>query len=202
MEFGRKRLHFTEEEIRSTPAWNGQRGLGKEMADLLLISKVLAFAHTTWTQHVSALKEFQEFCRIRSINPLDCPSPLLCTFLLSLGQNGRSFGVIKSVVGAVTFIYKFFLVKSTVVDDTITNLLRFLRKACFTIVNVKQGIGSREIRLLWDAIEKKYVTFDKIPTIEFRSFVMTVFQHSTFCVSLILLLYGYLIYHLTWTILR
>ncbi len=47
--------------------------------------------------------------------------------------------------------------------------------------NVKKPFGSKEIRTLWDAMDKRYGSIDNIPLFEFRSFVLAVFQHATFC---------------------
>ena len=174
-------LGFTEEELVSTTAWRAGLSLSADEAAALLRSKILAYAGSTWKNHRSHLREFQSFCRARGVNPLDCNPPTLCTFLLSLGQNGRSIGAVEAVVLSLNFIYKFYLVNASIVDITVTQVLKFLNKACTKIVNVKNSFGSKEIRLLWDALDKKYVEINKIPLCELRTFVMTVFQHATFC---------------------
>lgn len=180
-EFGTKMLGFTVEELSTTPAWHQHQQLSKEEADLLLKSKVLAYSYASWSQYSLAAKEFQCFCRLRGVNPLECPPTLISTFLLMLGQSGKSYGSINATLAALTFLYKFFLVNFSLSLDTIPNILKFLQKACTTVKNVKNPLGSKEIRLIWDALDKKYKNIADIPLLELRSFVMTVFQHSTFC---------------------
>ena len=176
-----KVLQFSPDELQATPAWTHLCSLPDEEAGMLLKSKVLAFSRSTWSRHISSLRKFQSFCRIRGVNPLSCVPSLFNTFLLSMGQNGSSFGAIKSVVEALNFVYRFFLIRDSISDVSVNTVLRFLQKACPTVTNVKKPFGAREVRRLWDGIDKKYDHISQIPLPELRTFVMTVVQHASFC---------------------
>ena len=181
MEFGICALGFSESELRSMPAFRLTETQDQEEADLLLCSKVLAYSNSTWSRYISVLKDFQSFCRIREVNPLDCTPSTLNIYLLHLGQNGKSIGRIETFVAALSFFYKFYLIRADVVDLAVSPILRFLKKVCPRKSNKKAAFGSTQIRVMWDAINAKKGGIENLNPVELRTFVIAVFQHATFC---------------------
>lgn len=181
LEFGAKALGFRADELRSTPAWTYIQSEPSEMRQLLFISKVLAFSFSTWKKHTTFIKGFQDFCWHRDANPLECTPTLLNVYLLQSAQNGKSFGFVTAVVDALSFVYRFFLVRDNLVDSTVHTVLKFLKKVCTSVSLRKAPFGSAEIRKLWDTMDKNYPNLSDVPLVELRSFVMLVIQHASFC---------------------
>ena len=72
-----------------------QPGQSRRPASPVFQVRVLAFATTSWTTHVNNLKEFMEFCGLRSISPFDCTPAIINLYLLHSAQKGKSYGYIE-----------------------------------------------------------------------------------------------------------
>ena len=138
-------------------------------------ARVLAFAVSTWTQHSTHIRDFHAFCALREINIF-----ILNLYLLVLAQKGKSFGTIEAFLSAISFVFKFYLVRDFVQDPMIKDMKRFLAKVCRHGNNKKEAFGSTQVRLLWNQIDKDG-GLEHITLVQLRTFVMTVFQHVTFC---------------------
>ena len=77
-------------------------------------ARVLAFAVSTWTQHSTYIRDFHAFCALREINIF-----ILNLYLLVLAQKGKSFGTIEAFLSAISFVFKFYLVRDFVQDPMI-----------------------------------------------------------------------------------
>ena len=100
--------------------------------------------------------------------------------MLVLAQKGKSFGTIEAFLSAISFVFKFYLVRDFVQDPMIKDMKRFLAKVCRHGNNKKEAFGSTQVRLLWNQIDKDG-GLEHITLVQLRTFVMTVFQHVTFC---------------------
>jgi hypothetical protein len=90
-----KVLGLDEQHLRATPAFVFHSQDNPEYQRLLFQARVLAFAKTPWTTHVNNLKEFMEFCGLRSISPFDCTPAIINLFSLHSAQKGKSYGYIE-----------------------------------------------------------------------------------------------------------
>jgi len=88
---------------------------------------------------------------------------------------------VKNVVEALNFVYRFYLIRQSVLDGSVQQILRFLEKSCNIVTNSKLPFGAREVRIMWDALEAKYGSVMAMPLPEIRTFMIAVFQHATFC---------------------
>ena len=181
LEFGERVLGLAVADVSSTRAYV-QHCAGDAMeSDWLFRARVMSFAPNTWRLHSSSLRDFISFCERRELNIFDCTPYIINLFLLHLAQIGKSIGVIESFLHALTFLFKFYLIRDYATEPMVADLLRFLRKVCEKRENKKDAFGSEQIRIIWDSIDKHVGNVSSLSDLQLRSFVMAVFQHSTFC---------------------
>jgi len=150
-------------------------------AELLFQTKVLAYSLAIWKKHASHVRQFVDFCGRRSLSIFECTPSVLNLFLLHVAQEGKSFGTVTSIVDAVSFVYRFYLMTNHALHCSVADTKKFLEKVCVHQQNKKAAFDSADIRKLWDSMFLKYNSLSDIPLPELRSFVLCVFQHSTFC---------------------
>jgi hypothetical protein len=100
--------------------------------------------------------------------------------MLYIAQQGKSFGTVQRFLNAYSFLLRFFGSPDIVSDPSVYELKRFLAKVCPHVANKKLPFGSAEVRALWDSIEATG-GIERLSKLEFRTFVMAVNQHATFC---------------------
>ena len=81
----------------------------------------------------------------------------------------------------MNFLYRFFLVRETIVDNSVSAVLKFLEKTCPRNVHLRCGFGSVEVRQMWDKLEKKSNGIENVSLVELHTFVMAVIQHASLC---------------------
>jgi len=175
-----KVLGFQEEELKETPAYTFHQQEEPDDERILFQARVLAFAPGTWATHVSAVKDFQIFCKLRKVYCLTSGPSIVNLFLLHSGQCGKSYGFVERFSSAYSFFARFFLTGYGL-DPVIEQVKKFLQKVCPKNSNVKDAFGSTEVRQIWDKIDSKSGGIPGLTKIELRTFVMAVFQHKTFC---------------------
>lgn len=175
-----KALGLTEQQLRATPAYVFHDQEDLEDQRLLFQARVLAFSPSTWTSHIANLKEFIEFCGLRSISPFDCTPAFINLFMLHIAQKGKSYGYIERFLSALSFLYRFFLVHKSI-EQEVVDLNKFMQKVCPHVSNKKAAFGSVEVRKCWDKIDTKSGGVQNLTKLELRTFVLAVFQHKTFC---------------------
>ena len=74
------------------------------------------------------MRDFHAFCALREINIFECTPYILNLYLLVLAQKGKSFGTIEAFLSAISFVFKFYLVRDFVQDPRIKDMKRFLAK--------------------------------------------------------------------------
>ena len=181
MEFGSKVLGFKEDELQSTPAFRCYEDMSPAEENLLVKSRVLAYSTATLNRYIAVFKKFQKFCRARDINSLDCTPSTFNIYLLTVAQSGSSVGCIETIVLAMNFLYRFFLIGATIVDISVSAVLKFLEKTCPRNVHLRWGFGSVEVRKMWDTLEKRYNGIENLPLAQLHTFVMAVIQHASLC---------------------
>ena len=180
LEFGVKVLGFPEADLKDTPAYTFHQQESPADEKLLFQSRVLAFATSTWANHVSAFKDYLVFCAQRKLHSLTSGPSVINLFLLHAGQSGKTYGYIERFTSALNFFARFFLT-SYGLDPVLDQVKKFLQKACPKNSNLKDAFGSAEVRKIWDQIDAKSGGIAGLTKIELRTFVMAVFQHKTFC---------------------
>ena len=181
MEFGTRVLGLHCEDLQQSPAFNHYSSAVAAEADLIFKSRVLAYAPATWRNCISSIREFLSFCSLRGVNPLDCTPSILNLFILYQAQNGKSYGSVESALKGISFLFKFYLVEDFTLDKSVIDVMKFVAKVSPHRSNKKDAFGSVEIRAIWDKIDAVYKSTEKMPLVELRTFVMSVFQHKTFC---------------------
>jgi len=151
-----------------------------EVANDIFKASVLVYAKSTWCTHSPYFQKFQDFCLVREVNPFDCTPSLINIFLLQQAQAGSTYGVIHSTLTALSFMYKFYMARDFTADQSVLDMKKFLEKICPKRNNQKSAFGSVQIRKIWDDIEKSG-GIEKLSILELRTFMMSVFQHATFC---------------------
>ena len=174
-------LGFLPDELLTTPSFRFYQEQLPNDGDIVFKARVMAFALATWKRYASQLRNFQSFCRNRNINPLECTPSTVNVFLLRLGQTGATSGCVDSFLAALSFIYRFYLITDTIVDSAVLDVKKFLGKACPKHSNKKCAFGSDQIRQMWDKIDEKRGGVEFLSPLDLRTFVLAVFQHSTFC---------------------
>ena len=101
-------------------------------------------------------------------------------YLLLLAQKGKTFNTVEAFLSALSFCFKFYLVRDFVQDTRIKDMKRFVAKVCKHWINKKEAFGSTQVQLLWNQIDK-LGGLQNITLLQLRTFVMTVFQHVSFC---------------------
>ena len=81
----------------------------------------------------------------------------------------------------MNFLYRFFLVRETIVDNSVSAVLKFLEKTCPRNVHPRCGFGSVEVRKMWDKLEKKSNGIENVSLVELHTFVKAVIQHASLC---------------------
>lgn len=118
-------------------------------------------------------------CESRGIDIYPVNVGVLNLSLLSLAQQGKSIGVIESLVKAISFYSEFLGCGPIASHYNVKQMEKFLSKVCVKVSNQKDGLRSHHIRKIWDKMEK--IGINKLKYSTLRSFVMAVFMHSTFC---------------------
>jgi site-specific recombinase XerD len=131
--------------------------------------------------HAAAFREYNKFCDLRDINPLERVPHTVNLFLLTQAQKGVTLSSIESKCAGISFCFRFFLVADIMSDPVIAPVKKFVFKVCPKRSNMKAPFGAVEVRKMWNKLESKYSNLSKIPIVELRSFVMAVTQYSTFC---------------------
>jgi len=148
--------------------------------DNLFRARVLAYSISTWKGYASAVKDFLKFCDFRELDPFDCTPSILNLYLLYAAQNGKSSGFFDTFLAAWSFIARFYLCTDHTKDQTVSVMKKFTEKACVKNTNKKKPFGSAEVRKIWNKIDVEG-GIGKLNFKDFRSFMLAVFQHKTFC---------------------
>jgi hypothetical protein len=181
VEFGEKVLGIKAQHIVSTPAFDTEFQEAAVDVDNMFRARALAYSTSTWKNHASSIKGFLGFCEQRELNPFECTPSILNLFMLHAAQQGKSVGVIESFLSAWSFVARFFGCTDYTQDYTVASMKKFTEKACTKKTNKKLPFGSAEVRKIWDCIEAKSGNVSKLNLKDFRTFMMAVFQHKTFC---------------------
>lgn len=181
IEFGVKVLGLKANHLVNTPAFDLEFQEAASDVDNLFKARVLAYSISTWRGYASAIKDFLKFCEARELDPFDCTPSILNLFMLFAAQKGKSAGFFDNFLAAWSFVSRFFLCNDFTKDPTVGMLKKFTDKACVRNKNKKQPFGSTEVRKIWDKIDVQNGTVEKLNFKDFRSFMLSVFQHKTFC---------------------
>jgi hypothetical protein len=181
VEFGTRALRLEEDQLTATWAYKHHFGPQHPHANELLQAKVLAYAVSTWVSHATAFQEFLKFCACRSLQPLEITPQSVNIFLLVLAQNGKSVAAIDNIMNSVSFCFKFLLLEDVMANKLVAPIKIFVDKVCPRKTNLKTPFAHREVRKLWDFIERTYVNLSKVPLVILRTFVMAVIQYASFC---------------------
>ena len=116
----------------------------------------MAFAITTWKQHSTYIRDFHTFCERRELNIFECTPYIINLYILLLAQNGKTFASIEAFLSAISFVFKFYLVRDFVQDKMIKDMKRFVAKVCRHGHNTKEAFGeSTDTIMLCSQCEKK-----------------------------------------------
>jgi hypothetical protein len=181
MEFGEKVLGLKPNHLVNTPAFDLEFQEAAADVDNLFKARVLAYSLTTWKNHASAIKDFLKFCESRELDPFDCTPSILNLYMLYAAQNGKTSGFVESFLAAWSFVARFFLCADHTKDPSVAVMKRFTDKACARKSNQKKPFGSEEVRKIWNKIDAEHGGVHKLKFNEFRTFMLAVFQHKTFC---------------------
>jgi hypothetical protein len=181
LEFGVKALKLSAAQVTSTPVYNMLCKDYPSMQDAVAKAKILAYSAATWRGHISAYQGFLRFCNAKNIDPVTCTPPSIAIYLLELAAKGKSIGVINRTVTALAFMFKWLLLGDISNDYHLSEIVKFLSKTCPKLCNIKQAIGVKEIRKIWDGLLDKFGDITHVPDVTFRTFVMLVTQHASFC---------------------
>ena len=174
-------LGLKANHLVNTPAFDLEFQESAENADNLFRMKVLAYSTSTWKGHASAIKGFLQFCEIRELDPFDCTPSILNLYMLSAAQAGKSVGVFDNFLNAWSFVSRFFLCTDYTKEASVLTMKKFTEKACTKKSNKKLPFGSKEIRKLWNKIYAEKGGVEKFNLQDLRTFMISVFQHKTFC---------------------
>jgi hypothetical protein len=181
LEIGEKILGLSAADIRSTAAYNNMRRLAYEEADDLTRCRFLAYATTTWKRHASSIRCFLDFCKSRELNFFDCTPSIINLFLLKVAQDGKTTGFMDSFIDAYNFIVKFYDMPSFAAESVVSDVRKFVEKVTVRNSRLRAAFGSAEVRKLWDSMEENFGSVESWSKLNLRTFVMSVFQHRTFC---------------------
>jgi hypothetical protein len=173
-------LGLKANHIINTPAFDLEFQEAASDVDNLFRAKVLAYSVSTWKNHASAIKGFLQFCEVRELSPFECTPSIINLYMLSAAQAGKSVGVFDNFLNAWSFITRFFLCTDYTKEDSVLAMKKFTEKACNKKTNKKLPFGSAEVRKLWDKIDREKGGVDKLNLKDFRTFMLSVFQHKTF----------------------
>ena len=76
---------------------------------------------------------------------------------------------------------KFFLCDDYTKNPIVSDLRKFVEKACNRVQNKKLPFGADQVRAIWDKIDKEKGGVQKLSFKDLRTFMIAVFQHRTFC---------------------
>jgi hypothetical protein len=168
-------------DILDTEAYRSTSGWSKEDVELITISRVLAFAENTWKKHISAIRSFLEFCKLKNKSVFECSPLHINLYLLTEAQNKKSFGSLESFLEAYAFLTKFFNMPNVATDTVVNDVKKFCAKVTVQKTNKKDAFGIDEVRKLWFGSLKNDGDFEKWSKLKLRTFVLAIFQHKTFC---------------------
>jgi len=181
LEFGARVFGLDETVVTSTVAFAEHTKETESEGDQLFRARVLAYSAAIWSKHGAGVKDFVKFCKRRSLSIFECTPSVVNLYILFLSQEGKSFGCITSVVEALSFVYRFYSMPNYALHSSVSDTKKFAAKICEHSQNKKSAFDSVAIRKLWDSMFSKYGHIDNIPLPVLRTFVLCVFQHSTFC---------------------
>jgi hypothetical protein len=101
--------------------------------------------------------------------------------MLTEAKNGKSTGSIDSFLDAYAFVTKFFGMANYSADESVKTVKKFIEKSTRKIVNAKTAFGTDEVRRLFDFNVSRYGPVESWSKLLLRTFMLTVFQHKTFC---------------------
>jgi hypothetical protein len=179
LEFGAKVLGIEETFLKATKEY--QRFQSEEGSTELLQARILAYASATWFRHASSIKRFLEFCSARELSIFERTPHIINLFLLTLVQEGGTYGMIEASLDGLSFVYRFFNMQNFVLDPMVADVKKFAMKSCEHQSNSKKGFGSAEVRAMWDALDEKFGGVQYLSKSDLRTFMIAVFQHQTFC---------------------
>lgn len=179
LEVGVKMFGLLEDWVTATRTYreSAEDGNGR----MLVKARLLAYSMATLRRHASAVKSFVDFCRLRSLSLFESTPYIVNLYIVTRVQAGDSFGCIQAAIDALSFVLRFFGVANYTEDPMVGVIKKFAEKTCVHLTNKKSPFGSKEVRAMWDALEEKYGGVQNFPKTELRTFVMAVFQHTTFC---------------------
>jgi len=180
IEFGTKVLGLQANDLVNTPAFDMEFQEKAEDVDNLFKARVLAYAPTTWQGYASSISGFLRFCENRELSPFECTPSILNLYMLKAAQSGKSVSYFDNFLKAWSFIAKFFMCTDYTQDPTVTVMKIFTQKTCNRKTNKKHPFGAAEVRKIWNKIDENG-GIEKLDFKDFRTFMMAVFQHRTFC---------------------
>ena len=181
LEFGVKVLGLAPSDIANTPVFDMQFEEEETGGDEICKARILAYAVGTWTGYATAVRGFLSFCATRELNPFECTPSVINLYMLFEAKNRKSVSFFEKFLNAWSFISKFFLCQDFTKDPVVADVRRFVEKLCPRNCNKKLPFGADEVRLVWDAIDKKMGGVQNLDKLDFRTFMLAVFQHKTFC---------------------
>jgi hypothetical protein len=180
LEFGTKVLGLQANHLVNTPAFDMEFQEKVEDVDNLFKARVLAYATSTWQGYASAIAGFLRFCECRELSPFECTPSVLNLYLLKAAQEGKTVTFFENFLKAWSFVAKFFLCTDFTQHHSIAEIKKFAQKACTRKTNKKYPFGAPEVRKIWDKIDAEGGV-EKLDFKRLRTFMMSVFQHRTFC---------------------
>jgi len=181
IEFGEKVLGLNPNDVINTPAFDLEFQEAAQDVDNLLRARVLAYSISTWKTHASGIKGFLSFCSGRELDPFECTPSILNLYMLHAAQSGKSKGFFDSFLSSWSFVSRFFLCTDYTKHNSVREVKKFTEKACSKKSNKKLPFGAPEVRKIWDKIDTEIGGVAKLKTKDFRTFMLAVFQHKTFC---------------------
>ena len=173
-------LGIQANHLVNTPAFEMEFEEKAEDVDNLLKARVLAYAPSTWQGYASAISGFLRFCEVRELSPFECTPSILNLYLLKAAQSGKTTSFFENFLKAWSFVTKFYMCTDYTQHPSVNEMKKFTQKACNRKTNKKQPFGAPEVRKIWDKIDANG-GIEKMDFKQFRTFMMAVFQHRTFC---------------------
>jgi len=181
LEFGERVFGLPGADAAATEAYRIYLTDSPEEAALLFRSRVLAYSTAIWTQHGTHVKDFVAFCRRRDLSIFEITPSIVNLYLLHIAQKEKTYGTVCAIVDALSFVFRFYSATNHANHASVCETKKFLSKVCEHKQNKKSAFDSAAVRKLWNSMLSKYESIEKIPLPELRTFVLIVFQHSTFC---------------------
>jgi len=181
LEFGTKVLGLKATDIANTPVFDLQFQKGMADGGEICKARILAYATGTWTGYAAVVRGFLAFCETRELSPFECTPSIINLYMLFEAKNKKSASFFEKFLNAWSFISKFFLCQDFTKDPIVADVWKFVEKVAPRKCNKKLPFGADEVRRLWDAIDEKLGGVQKLDRHDFRTFMLAVFQHKTFC---------------------